>query len=113
MADISGRDGGRPRVSRNAIREAESTSFALASAGRGTIRRGRVTTVTILTLPPTDWARIAVSGPTEDQRPATTLLVFRLWLVAFALKMLGSTWDMSWHFKWLRDDFAPPHLLNT
>lgn len=39
--------------------------------------------------------------------------VYRLWLVAFALKMLGSTWDMSWHFKWLRDDLAPPHLLNT
>lgn len=69
--------------------------------------------MTILTLPPTDWARIAVSGPTEDQRPATTLLVFRLWLLAFSLKMLGSTWDMSWHFKWLRDDLAPPHLLNT
>jgi hypothetical protein len=69
--------------------------------------------VTILTLPPTDWARIAVSGPSEDQRPATTLLVFRLWLVAFTLKMLGSSWDMSWHFKWLRDDLAPPHLLNT
>lgn len=69
--------------------------------------------MTILTLPATDWARIAVSGPTEDQRPAATLLVFRLWLLAFALKMLGSTWDMSWHFKWLRDDLAPPHLLNT
>jgi hypothetical protein len=69
--------------------------------------------VTILTLPPTDWARIAISGPTEEQRPATVLLVYRLWLVAFVLKMLGSTWDMSWHFKWLRDDLAPPHLLNT
>lgn len=69
--------------------------------------------MTILTLPPTDWARIAISGPTEEQRPATVLLVYRLWLVAFLLKMLGSTWDMSWHFKWLRDDLAPPHLLNT
>jgi hypothetical protein len=39
--------------------------------------------------------------------------IYRLWLVAFVLKMLGSSWDMSWHFKWLRDDFAPPHLLNT
>ncbi|WP_211240686.1 hypothetical protein [Hamadaea tsunoensis] len=64
-------------------------------------------------MPPTDWARIARSGPTEEQRPATTAAVFRLWLLAFVLKMLGSTWDMSWHFKWLRDDFAPPHLLNT
>jgi hypothetical protein len=75
--------------------------------------RGASEAVTILTLPPTDWARIAVSGPTEEQRPVTTLLVHRLWLAAFALKTLGATWDMSWHFKWLRDDFAPPHLLNT
>ncbi|MEO3786938.1 hypothetical protein ABGB12_26735 [Actinocorallia sp. B10E7] len=27
--------------------------------------------------------------------------------------MVGSSWDVSWHFKWLRDDFAPPHLLNS
>jgi hypothetical protein len=39
--------------------------------------------------------------------------VYRLWLLAFTLKMLGSTWDMSWHFKWLRDTAAPPHLINT
>jgi hypothetical protein len=38
---------------------------------------------------------------------------YTMWLVAFAFKLLGSTWDMSWHFKWLRDDFAPPHLINT
>ncbi len=35
------------------------------------------------------------------------------WLVAFALKLLGSSWDVSWHFRWLRDDLAPPHLLNS
>ncbi|MEV0380845.1 hypothetical protein [Nonomuraea sp. NPDC050643] len=35
------------------------------------------------------------------------------WLVAFTLKVLGSAWDVSWHFKWLRDDLAPPHLLNS
>jgi hypothetical protein len=35
------------------------------------------------------------------------------WLFAFLLKMLGSSWDVSWHFKWLRDDLAPPHLLNS
>ena len=40
-------------------------------------------------------------------------VIYRLWLVAFTLKMLGSTWDMSWHFKWLRDTAAPPHVLNT
>ena len=39
--------------------------------------------------------------------------VYRLWLAALALKLLGSSWDVSWHFRWLRDDLAPPHLLNT
>ncbi len=44
-----------------------------------------------------------------------SLAVFmqRMWIVALAFKLLGSSWDVSWHFKWLRDDFAPPHLLNT
>ena len=41
------------------------------------------------------------------------LLAYRMWLVALLCKMLGSSWDMSWHFKWQRDDLAPPHLLNT
>jgi hypothetical protein len=27
--------------------------------------------------------------------------------------VLGSSWDVSWHFKWLRDDLAPPHMLNS
>ncbi|WP_223166301.1 hypothetical protein [Nonomuraea sp. SYSU D8015] len=35
------------------------------------------------------------------------------WLAALTLKLLGSAWDVSWHFKWLRDDLAPPHLLNS
>jgi hypothetical protein len=39
--------------------------------------------------------------------------IYTAWLGAFALKMLGSTWDVSWHFRWLRDDLAPPHLLNS
>ncbi|MEV4899667.1 hypothetical protein AB0K48_61205, partial [Nonomuraea sp. NPDC055795] len=34
-------------------------------------------------------------------------------MAAFSLKLLGSAWDVSWHFKWLRDDLAPPHLLNS
>jgi hypothetical protein len=39
--------------------------------------------------------------------------IYTAWLAAFLLKMLGSTWDVSWHFRWLRDDLAPPHLLNS
>jgi hypothetical protein len=38
---------------------------------------------------------------------------YTMWLIAFAFKLLGSTWDMSWHFQWLRDDLAPPHVINT
>jgi len=38
---------------------------------------------------------------------------YRFWLIALLCKMVGSSWDMSWHFRWLRDDLAPPHLLNT
>ncbi|GAA5059691.1 hypothetical protein GCM10023259_045950 [Thermocatellispora tengchongensis] len=40
-------------------------------------------------------------------------MLYTGWAVAFALKVLGSSWDVSWHFKWLRDDLAPPHLINS
>ncbi|MEV4414438.1 hypothetical protein [Catellatospora sp. NPDC049609] len=71
--------------------------------------------MTTQTLPRTTsaWVGLARTGPDAAQAPAVVAAVYRLWLVAFALKMLGSSWDMSWHFKWLRDDLAPPHLLNT
>ena len=39
--------------------------------------------------------------------------IYAAWLGAFLLKLLGSSWDVSWHFRWLRDDLAPPHLLNS
>jgi len=73
----------------------------------------RVTTTQTLPRTPAKWLELARSGPTTGQRPALVAAVYRLWLVAFGLKMLGSTWDMSWHFKWLRDTAAPPHILNT
>lgn len=41
------------------------------------------------------------------------LLMMRFWLLALVFKIFGASWDVSWHFKWLRDDFAPPHILNT
>lgn len=45
--------------------------------------------------------------------PDLVRAVYGLWLGAFALKILGASWDVSWHFRWLRDDLAPPHLLNS
>ncbi|WP_204013776.1 hypothetical protein [Sphaerimonospora thailandensis] len=56
------------------------------------------------------WTR----GEAGRETPADLFRVLYLgWLAAFLLKVLGSSWDVSWHFKWLRDDLAPPHLLNT
>ncbi|GIG57006.1 hypothetical protein Lfu02_13780 [Longispora fulva] len=59
------------------------------------------------------WVELARRGPDPAQREPMIRLVYRLWAVALLLKMLGASWDVSWHFKWLRDDLAPPHLLNT
>jgi hypothetical protein len=62
------------------------------------------------------WFRPAYMTPGRPGRPTdqTELRwIYTAWLGAFLLKMLGSSWDVSWHFRWLRDDLAPPHLLNS
>ena len=62
------------------------------------------------------WLSRAYGTPGAPGRPTgqqELRWIYTGWLVAFALKMLGSTWDVSWHFRWLRDDLAPPHLLNS
>ncbi|EOD66242.1 hypothetical protein H480_22552 [Amycolatopsis vancoresmycina DSM 44592] len=56
------------------------------------------------------WHRGAPGQPTPDW---VLRFCYGMWLTAFAFKLLGSSWDMSWHFRWLRDDLAPPHLINT
>jgi hypothetical protein len=60
------------------------------------------------------WAAYLTPGrpgrPTKQQELGW---IYTAWLGAFLLKMLGSSWDVSWHFRWLRDDLAPPHLLNS
>jgi hypothetical protein len=56
--------------------------------------------------------RVRAGGLDAAKAAATTRLVFRVWLLAFLLKALGSGWDVAWHFRWLRDDFAPPHDVN-
>ncbi|MBK1784768.1 hypothetical protein JHE00_10560 [Prauserella sp. ASG 168] len=56
------------------------------------------------------WHRSAPGTPTPEW---VTRFCYSMWLTAFAFKVIGASWDMSWHFKWLRDDFAPPHLINT
>lgn len=58
----------------------------------------------------TYWSRGTAGRPTPRSLNA---FMQRMWLLALLFKLLGSSWDVSWHFKWLRDDLAPPHLLNT
>jgi hypothetical protein len=62
------------------------------------------------------WLWLAYMTPGRPGRETTQTelrWIYTAWLGAFLLKMLGSTWDVSWHFRWLRDDLAPPHLLNS
>ncbi|MGK5114435.1 MULTISPECIES: hypothetical protein [unclassified Geodermatophilus] len=62
------------------------------------------------------WLWPAYMTPGQPGRPTTQQelrWIYTAWLGAFLLKMLGSSWDVSWHFRWLRDDLAPPHLLNS
>ncbi|RZS37909.1 hypothetical protein EV193_105469 [Herbihabitans rhizosphaerae] len=56
------------------------------------------------------WSR---GAPGLDTPNWVLLLAYRVWVLALLFKLLGSSWDMSWHFKYLRDDLAPPHLVNT
>jgi len=60
------------------------------------------------------WQAYMTPGQPGRATPQAELRwIYTAWLGAFLLKMLGSSWDVSWHFKWLRDDLAPPHLLNS
>ncbi|GHF56468.1 hypothetical protein FHX82_000044 [Amycolatopsis bartoniae] len=56
------------------------------------------------------WQRGAPGQPTPEW---VLRFAYTAWLVAFGFKLLGSSWDVSWHFKFIRDDLAPPHLINT
>lgn len=58
----------------------------------------------------TYWTRGVPGRPTPR---SLQIVLYRWWIAAFIFKIIGSSWDVSWHFKWLRDDLAPPHLINT
>jgi hypothetical protein len=60
------------------------------------------------------WSAWVTPGTAPRPLPERELVaVYRLWVAALTLKVLGAGWDVSWHFRWLRDDLAPPHLLNS
>ncbi|WP_042454808.1 hypothetical protein [Neobacillus dielmonensis] len=37
---------------------------------------------------------------------------YRLWVIAFLLKFIGSAWDASYHFKYLFEEYSIPHIVN-
>jgi hypothetical protein len=37
---------------------------------------------------------------------------YRLWVLAFFLKFVGSAWDASYHFKYLFEKYSIPHIVN-
>ncbi|MEV0676784.1 hypothetical protein AB0I60_09690 [Actinosynnema sp. NPDC050436] len=51
--------------------------------------------------------------PGRATPPALVAGLYELWLLGLLLKLIGSSWDVAWHFKWLRDELAPPHMINT
>jgi hypothetical protein len=56
--------------------------------------------------------RVRAGTLTPAEATAALRAVYGTWLAALTLKALGSGWDMAWHFRWLRDDLAPPHDVN-
>lgn len=56
------------------------------------------------------WTR---GEPGRETPKSLSVFMQRMWILALAFKLVGSSWDVFWHFKWLRDDFAPPHVINT
>jgi hypothetical protein len=71
--------------------------------GKGTVQR-------LAGFMRTYWTR---GTPGRSTPRSLAVFMQRMWIAALAFKLIGSSWDVSWHFKWLRDDFAPPHLINT
>ena len=55
------------------------------------------------------WTR---GEPGRATPPAVTVALYTSWLVALTFKTLGASWDVAWHFKWIRDTTAPPHMVN-
>jgi hypothetical protein len=93
------------------VSSAPARATAPVPQAPGSLRAGVAHPVALL-----QWLWVAYMTPGRPGRattPTELRWIYTAWLGAFLLKMLGSSWDVSWHFMWLRDDLAPPHLLNT
>jgi hypothetical protein len=93
------------------VHPAAAPAPAPSAQAPGSLRVGLAHPVALLR-----WLWLAYVTAGRPGRPTTQTelrWIYTAWLGAFLLKMLGSSWDVSWHFRWLRDDLAPPHLLNS
>lgn len=60
------------------------------------------------------WSLYWTRGTAGRETPAELVsIMYAWWFVALVLKLLGGSWDISWHFWTIRDNLAPPHDLNT
>lgn len=56
------------------------------------------------------WTR---GEPGREGLPQRTVaFLYKLWVLAFALKLIGASADISFHFKYLFDAFSWPHNIN-
>lgn len=39
--------------------------------------------------------------------------VYWVWALGLLLKGIGASWDVSWHFRILRESISPPHVINA
>lgn len=39
--------------------------------------------------------------------------IYWVWALGLLLKGIGATWDVSWHFRILRESISPPHIINA
>jgi hypothetical protein len=38
--------------------------------------------------------------------------VYIAWAIGLLLKLVGASWDVAWHFRYLREAISPPHIIN-
>lgn len=68
---------------------------------------------TLVNSVPAQWRYLVDVGRPRPVSGKLLWWIFGLWLLALTLKLIGSAWDAAWHFRFLRDDLAPPHNINT
>ena len=59
------------------------------------------------------WESRPFGTPQQVTNAKAIPTIFVLWIVAFALKHIGSAWDVAWHFRYVFEAFELPHRVNA